>query len=94
MMLNRIAWYVLDDPAVENRDLGFAMSVAKAANEAAGGNNAAVLDTLARAYFEKGDLGSAVKYQKKAVDKADGQMKEQMTEVLEQYRKASTKQPA
>ena len=94
MMLNSIAWYVLDDPAVKNRDLDFAMATAKAANEAAGGNNAAILDTLARAYFEMGDMGSAIKFQKKAVDKADGRMVDQMTEVLEQYRKAASKQPA
>ena len=94
MMLNSIAWYVLDDPAVKNRDLEFAMTTAKAADEAAGGNNAAILDTLARAYFEKGDLGSAIKFQKKAVDKSDGQMADQMREVLEQYRKAAAKQPA
>ena len=61
---------------------------------AAGGNNAAILDTLARAYFEMGDMGSAIKFQKKAVDKADGRMVDQMTEVLEQYRKAASKQPA
>ena len=94
MMLNSMAWYVLDDPAVRNRDLEFAMSVAKAANEAAGGNNAAILDTLARAYFEKGDIGSAVKYQKKAVDKADDRMREEMTKVLELYRDAASRQPA
>ena len=93
MMLNSMAWYVLDDAAVKKRDFEFAMSVAKAANEAAGGSNAAILDTLARAYFEKGDLGSAVKYQKKAVEKADGRMLEQMTEVLEQYRQAASRQP-
>lgn len=93
MMLNEIAWYVLDDASVGDRDLVFAMAVAKAANEAAGGNDAAILDTLARAYFEQGDVDTAIKYQEKAVGKADGPMADQLRKVLEQYRAAASKRP-
>ena len=71
-MLNSLAWYTLDDPAVGERDLQFAMAAAKAADTAAGGNDPAILDTLARAYYEQGDLDMAIKIQRKAVEKSDG----------------------
>ena len=94
MMLNRMAWYVLDDATVENRDLDFALTVAKAANEASGGGDAAILDTLARAYFEQGRLKSAIKYQKKAVEKADGRMKPELEAILEKYEAEAKKDAA
>lgn len=94
MMLNSLAWYVLDDPAVGQRDLQFALTTAKAANEAAGGSNAAILDTLARAYFDQGDIDTAIKYQKKAVEKADDAMADDLAEVLKKYEAAASRQPA
>ena len=87
MMLNSIAWYTLDDPTVGDRDFEFAMAVAKAANTAAGGNNPAILDTLARAYYEQGDLDMAIKIQRKAVEKSDGgPMAEGIKTQLQKYR--------
>ena len=87
MMLNSIAWYTLDDPTVGDRDFEFAMAVAKAANTAAGGNDPAILDTLARAYYEKGDLDMAIKIQRKAVEKSDGgPMAEGIKTQLQKYR--------
>ncbi len=85
-----ISWYTLDDPAVEDRDLEFAMAAAKAANEASGGNDAAVLDTLARAYFETGDLNRAIKFQKKAVENAgDDRMSNDIRKTLKKYEDAA-----
>ena len=85
-ILNAIAWYTLDDEAVKDRDLEFAMAAAKAANEASGGNDAAILDTLARAYYENGDITRAIKFQKKAAENADdGQMGDSIREVLKKY---------
>lgn len=89
-ILNAISWYTLDDPAVEDRDLEFAMAAAKAANEASGGNDAAVLDTLARAYFETGDLNRAIKFQKKAVENAgDNRMSDDIRKTLKKYEDAA-----
>jgi thiol-disulfide isomerase/thioredoxin len=85
-LLNMLAWYTLDDEAVQDRDLEFAMAAAKAANEASGGNNPAVLDTLARAYYEMGNFAKAVKVQKKAVEFAgDDAMGEDIRKTLEKY---------
>lgn len=87
MMLNSMAWYTLDDPTVGERDFEFAMAAAKAANTAAGGNDPAILDTLARAYYEQGDLDMAIKIQRKAVEKSDGgPMAEGIETQLQKYR--------
>ena len=87
-LLNMLAWYTLDDGEVKNRDLDFAMAAAKAANEASGGNNPAVLDTLARAYYEMGNYDKAIKYQKKAVEFAgDNPMGDDIRKTLEEYKK-------
>ena len=89
-LLNQIAWFTLDDKSVKDRDLEFAMAAAKAANEASGGNDPAILDTLARAYFETGDMNRAVKYQQKAVNKADdGPMGNSIRQTLEKYQEAA-----
>jgi thiol-disulfide isomerase/thioredoxin len=94
MMLNRIAWYVLDDDAVKDRNLDFALLVAKAANDAAGGSDAAILDTLARAYFELGEFDTAIRYQKKAIERAEGGMTTELESTLDQYEAAAKNRSA
>jgi hypothetical protein len=53
--------------------------------------NAPVLDTLARAHFEKGQLDKAVELQTLAVEKANEEMKEQLSETLTRYKAAKNK---
>lgn len=72
-MLNQIAWTVLDSADVQTRDFDFAMAFAVKANDAAGGKDGAILDTLARAHFEKGDKAKAAEVQKKAIELAEAQ---------------------
>ena len=43
------------------------------------------LDTLARVYYEDGDLDKALVYQRKAVKHADGRMLEDLQKVLQKY---------
>ena len=68
--LNDLAWTILDSPKLKNRDLDLALAIAKKAADASKHEDAAVLDTLARAYFEKGDLDKAVETQTLAVEKS------------------------
>ncbi len=90
MMMNAIAWYTLDDAAVTDRDYEFAMAAAKAGEAASGGSNPAILDTLARAYYEMGDFDMAVKVQKKAVEKSDDDaMGQSIREQLQKYEAAA-----
>jgi thiol-disulfide isomerase/thioredoxin len=84
-VLNAIAWFVVDAKGVQTRDLDFAMRAAVQANDLSKEENAAILDTLARVYFEKGEVKTAVRIQRKAVEKADDAMKPELQEALKRY---------
>jgi alkyl hydroperoxide reductase subunit AhpC len=86
-MLNGLAWITVDDKDVKSRDLKFAMKAAKRACEVTDYEDAAVLDTLARVYYEKGDFQQAIKWQRDAVKQAGGPMADQLREVLISYEK-------
>ena len=86
MFLNQIAWYIVDNPAVTERNYDVALEAATRANQAANESDAAILDTLARVHYEKGDLAKAVETQKKAVEHiTDGPMAEGIKEALKKY---------
>src|SRR6266850_430779 len=51
MFQNELAWRIANDKRIEQRDLNVAETIATRANEAAKGNDSAVLDTLARIKF-------------------------------------------
>ncbi|MHC4615973.1 MAG: hypothetical protein ACYTAU_20705, partial [Planctomycetota bacterium] len=79
-------WTTVDDKDVKKRDLEFALEAALRANELTEEKEAAILDTLARVYFEKGDLKQAIKWQREAVKQAGGSpMAEQLEEALKKY---------
>jgi tetratricopeptide (TPR) repeat protein len=90
--LNAMAWMILDDEDIKTRDYDYALAVAKRADEVTDHKNAAIIDTLARAYFEKGDVDKAVELQTKALaslTKAEeGQFKEEMEANLAKYKAA------
>lgn len=87
-VLNAIAWMILYTPGVEIRDLGLAMKLAVRADELTQGQSAAIIDTLARAHFESGDLDKAIELQAKAVSLADAELKRQLEQALTRYREA------
>ncbi len=85
-MLNRLAWFIADEGGIKTRDLKLALKAAERANELTEGKDAAILDTVARVYYESGDFASAIKWQKKAVKHAeDSPFEEQIKETLEKY---------
>ena len=67
MTLSSIAWFVINKPDLESRDLNFAMKAADRANRLTDGKDPSILDTLARIHYEKGDVKKAVKWQRKAL---------------------------
>ena len=69
--LNAFAWNLLDRTPKELQDLDFALEVASRANEITESADPAILDTLARAYWELGDVDTAVAWQQKAVAYAE-----------------------
>ena len=93
MTLNQLAWFVLDDKRVAQRDIPFALEVAKQAVTASGGDDAAIMDTLARAWWESGDKAKAVEWQKKAVDEAEGDAADEMRATLQKYESGDAPAP-
>ena len=86
MLQNQLAWQMLTDPKIKERDLGLAEKIATRANDAAQGKDPAILDTLARACFMNGKKEQAIELQEKAVKLADGDMKGSLQEVLDSYK--------
>ncbi|MCC6676235.1 MAG: redoxin domain-containing protein [Phycisphaerales bacterium] len=90
--LNRMAWTILDDPGVEKRDYDMALKLARRANEIQKAKDPDIIDTLARAYFEKGDVDKAIEWQARALELARPDARTRMQETLDKYkaRKAET----
>lgn len=84
--LNGIAWGIVDTEGLEKRDLNLAMKAATRANELTKSKNPAILDTLARVYWERGDKAKAVELQEKAVANAGAEMKEDLQKALDKYK--------
>jgi thiol-disulfide isomerase/thioredoxin len=64
--LNQVAWGIATGQSVGNMEQ--AERAAIRASELTTNSDAAILDTLARVYYEKGELDKAIEWQQKAVD--------------------------
>jgi tetratricopeptide (TPR) repeat protein len=88
-MLNALAWTVVDTEGIKTRNLDFALRTAVRASELTKDKDGAILDTVARCHFEKGNLKEAVEIQRKAVEYAPaGPMADELKANLEKYEKA------
>ncbi len=84
--LNQIAWSIVDpDAKIEKRDVALALRAAEKGVALTHEKDSAMLDTLARVYFTKGDAKKAIETQQKAVDGATGKFKEQLQKTLDSY---------
>lgn len=96
--LNSEAWDILDDSSATNADLRVAEAMATRANEIAKGQDANILDTLAKAKARLGKYDEAVKFQEQAVKQfeSSGGMggEREFRQRLEQYREEATAQTA
>jgi thiol-disulfide isomerase/thioredoxin len=85
-ILSGIAWTILTDERIKNRDTKLALSLAKRAVDATESKEASVLDTYARALFETGDKNGAITQQKKAIELVeDEDAKAEMKASLSRY---------
>jgi tetratricopeptide (TPR) repeat protein len=93
MSMNQLAWLIVDpDGGVAEPNLEIAMKAATRACELTKNEDGAMLDTLARVHFAKGDVARAIDLQKQALAKApDGPMKTEMKATLEEYEAAVKK---
>lgn len=86
MGLNQVAWFVLDSKAVKTRDIPFALKTAQAATAASNSKDGAILDTLARAYWDSADQKLAIATQKSAIENTEaGPMLDEMKETMKKY---------
>lgn len=84
--LNELAWTIVDPQGdVKNKNIEFALKAAQEANRLSGEKDAAILDTLARCWFIKGEKSKAIEIQKKAISFAKGNMKAELEDVLAEY---------
>jgi tetratricopeptide (TPR) repeat protein len=82
--LNGIAWNIASAGDAAQGDLELALKAAARASELRNDSDAAILDTLARCHYELGDLDEAIKWQRKAAEKSNGQY-EQIDAALQRY---------
>lgn len=74
-VLNNIAWILVTpdrETKADSKLLKLALQVALKADDLTNGENASVKDTLAKAYFDNGDLAKAVKTQESALVLLEG----------------------
>ncbi len=91
--LNEIAWVIVDPENMpKKQDLDLALKAAKRANDLTDGESPAILDTLAKVYFDKGDLKKALKVQREAVKfSKDTNFEDELVERLGWYEKEAKK---
>ncbi|MBI5383740.1 MAG: redoxin family protein [Verrucomicrobia bacterium] len=87
LLQNQLAWQILTDKKIEERDLALAETIARRGVAASKEKDSAILDTLARALFDQGKKDEAIKTQQKAVDVSDGEAKEKLQSTLDSYKK-------
>ena len=85
---NQLAWALLTEERIKEKDLALATQVAKQAGEDSKWEDPQILDTYARALFDSGKKDEAIEYQKKAIARAeDAEVKEQLQATLREYQK-------
>ena len=85
-LLNNLAWVLATSPDAEVRDGKRAVELATRACELTDYGKAHILSTLAAAFAESGDFGTAIEWSQKAVDMDDSEQLEQLTKELASYR--------
>ena len=94
MLLNALAWQIVDDKTIKTPDYALALEFAQKASALTGGKDWQILDTLAVAQSRIGDLAGAIATETKAIDlmnKAPGipaDSKKELTDRLAELVKA------
>lgn len=86
LQLNEFAWTLVDPEGdIKNPPLDAALKAAEEAVRLTKEKDGAILDTLARVWWLKGDKGKAIQLQKKAVEHAQPDYKEELEQRLKEY---------
>lgn len=94
--LDRLASAVLTEDGIRTRDFGFALELSHRANELTAHQDPALLHTLARTYWDRGEPGPALKWIRQAADHLAGappDVVEQVRATLQRFEKAAPATP-
>jgi thiol-disulfide isomerase/thioredoxin len=83
-LLNELAWNTAVSQEPSTEDLEIALKAATRAAELTDHADGSILDTLARVYYEMGDLSQAIAWQEKAVEHSEGNPS--IEQILKSYR--------
>lgn len=89
--LNALSWMMMTEEGVKHRDLDLAMKAARRAYDLTDGKDPAIVDTYARAHFEKGNVADAIKYQKQAIELCEKLPDEIKAQILPDLKEALKK---
>ncbi len=84
-LLNNLAWVLATSPDAEVRDGRRAVELATKACELSNYDESHILSTLAAAFAESGDFGTAIEWSQKAVDMDESEQAEQLAKELASY---------
>jgi tetratricopeptide (TPR) repeat protein len=89
-VLNRIAWTTVDSEDMEffNTVSGTVLLAAQRACTLSNHSNGAILDTLARVHFERGEVSEAIHWQTEAVKNATSNLHDELASTLAKYQAA------
>ena len=82
-LLNGISWAMTTRISADVRDLDLALEIANRANQLTAEQDASILDTIARIYYEQGQLEQAIAWQQKAIEA--GQADPSLQKTLDNY---------
>lgn len=88
-LLDAVARIIVEKPDLATRDLDLAERAATRAVQVGNRNDASMLNTLARVYFEKGQVEQALATQSEAVVKARVEDRADFQNSLDRYRALS-----
>lgn len=84
-LLDVFAWTVLTDEGLKFRHLDLALKAAGRAHEGTNERDSAIADTYALALYKTGDKKKAITIQRKAIELADEDDREELQETLDRY---------
>jgi thiol-disulfide isomerase/thioredoxin len=84
---NQLAWWIATDKTIKQRDLALAETIAVRADDAAKGQEPAIIDTLARVRFMLGKKEDAIALQEKAIRLAPDEQKDMFQKTLDNYKR-------
>jgi thiol-disulfide isomerase/thioredoxin len=86
MLQNQLAWELITHEGNKTPDLDVAQKIAGRANDAAKGEDPAIIDTYARVLFMQGKKDKAIELQQKAIGLSEGDLKESLQKTLDSYK--------